>query len=123
MSVARIQGTISPLLAVPPLLWVVPVLAEKARLLQYQDHQGGDKLFVDCGNGLSLVDPKTGAPIATELFAVWGASKYAYAEATPAPQLDRLHVRAFSYFGCLLKIVVRIVLRAPSAERAATSQS
>jgi hypothetical protein len=40
---------------------------------------------------------------------VWGASNYTYAEATLTQQLPDWigsHVRAFSYFGCLPKIVV-----------------
>jgi transposase len=49
----------------------------------HQDHRGGEKLFVDYGAGLTLVDPKGGELISTELFvAVWGASNYTYAEAT-----------------------------------------
>jgi len=75
-----------------------------------QDHRGGEKLFVDYGEGLSVVDPKTGDPITTQLFvAVWGASNYSYAEATLTQQLPDWigsHVRAFEYFGCLPKIVV-----------------
>ena len=75
-----------------------------------QDHRGGEKLFVDYGAGLNLVDPQSGAPIKTELFvAVWGASNYTYAEATLTQQLPDWigsHVRAFEYFGCLPKIVV-----------------
>ena len=75
-----------------------------------QDHRGGEKLFVDYGEGLSLVDAKTGEPITTELFvAVWGASNYSYAEATltqQTPDWIGSHVRAFEYFGCLPKILV-----------------
>ena len=75
-----------------------------------QDHRGGEKLFVDYGEGLNLVDSKTGEPIKTQLFvAVWGASNYTYAEATLSQQLPDWigsHVRAFEYFGCLPKIVV-----------------
>jgi transposase len=75
-----------------------------------QDHRGGEKLFVDYGEGLRIVDPQSGEPIKTELFvAVWGASNYTYAEATLTQQLPDWigsHVRAFSYFGCLPKIVV-----------------
>ncbi len=75
-----------------------------------QDHRGGEKLFVDYGEGLSLIDPHTHEPIKTELFvAVWGASNYVYAEATLTQQLPDWigsHTRAFSYFGCLPKIVV-----------------
>jgi transposase len=75
-----------------------------------QDHKGGEKLFVDYGEGLSLVDPQTSDPIKTELFvAVWGASTYTYAEATLTQQLPDWigsHTRAFDYFGCVPKIVV-----------------
>jgi len=75
-----------------------------------QDHRGGEKLFVDYGEGLSLIDPQSGAPVKTQLFvAVWGASNYSYAEATLTQQLPDWigsHVRAFEYFGCLPKIVV-----------------
>src|SRR5438445_357543 len=75
-----------------------------------QDHRGGEKLFVDYGEGLNLVAPKSGEPISTQLFvAVWGASNYTYAEATLTQQLPDWigsHVRAFSYFGCVPKIVV-----------------
>src|SRR6266508_6504419 len=75
-----------------------------------QDHRGGEKLFVDYGEGLSLIDPQSGEPITTQLFvAVWGASNYTYAEATLTQQLPDWigsHVRAFSYFGCAPKIVV-----------------
>jgi len=51
-----------------------------------QDHRGGEKLFVDYTDGLKLVDPRTGDPIATQLFvAVWGASNYTYCEAPSLP--------------------------------------
>lgn len=75
-----------------------------------QDHRGGEKLFVDYSAGLSLVDPKGGQSIPSQLFvAVWGASNYTYAEATLTQQLPDWigsHVRAFSYFGCVPKVVV-----------------
>lgn len=75
-----------------------------------QDHKGGEKLFVDYGEGLNLVEAKSGEPIPTQLFvAVWGASNYTFAEATQTQQLPDWigsHVRAFEYFGCLPKIVV-----------------
>jgi len=80
-----------------------------------QDHRGGEKLFVDYGEGLSLIDPQTHEPIKTQLFvAVWGASNYSFAEATLTQQLPDWigsHVRAFEYFGCLPKIVVPDCLR------------
>jgi transposase len=75
-----------------------------------QDHRGGEKLFVDYGEGLNLVDVKSGEQISTQLFvAVWGASNYSFAEATLTQQLPDWigsHIRAFEYFGCLPKIVV-----------------
>jgi transposase len=75
-----------------------------------QDHRGGEKLFVDYGEGLSLIDAQTHEPMTTQLFvAVWGASNYTYAEATLTQQLPDWigsHSRAFSYFGCVPKIVV-----------------
>ena len=75
-----------------------------------QDHRGGEKLFVDYGESLSLVDPQSGEPISTQLFvAVWGASNYTFAEATLTQQLPDWigsHTRAFSYFGCVPKVVV-----------------
>jgi len=75
-----------------------------------QDHCGGEKLFVDYGEGLKLLDPQSGAAVSTQLFvAVWGASNYTFAEATLTQQLPDWigsHTRAFSYFGCVPKIVV-----------------
>jgi len=83
---------------------------EKLDYSMRQDHRGGEKLFVDYGEGLNLVDPKTGEPIKTQLFvAVWGASNYTYAEATLTQQLPDWigsHTRAFAYFGCVPKVVV-----------------
>ena len=75
-----------------------------------QDHKGGEKLFVDYAEGLSLIDAQTSDPIKTQLFvAVWGASNYTFAEATLTQQLPDWigsHVRALAYFGCAPKIVV-----------------
>jgi transposase len=75
-----------------------------------QDHKGGEKLFVDYGESLSLIDPQSGEPITTQLFiAVWGASNYTFAQATLSQQLcDWIgsHVKAFAYFGCVPKVVV-----------------
>lgn len=75
-----------------------------------QDHVWGEKLFVDYGEGLNLVDPKTGEPVNTHLFvAVWGASNYTYAEASLTQQLPDWigsHIRAFEYFGCVPQMVV-----------------
>ena len=71
-----------------------------------QDHKGGEKLFVDYGEGLSLIDPQTGDPIKTELFvAVWGHPL----TLSPKPllpsncRLDRLPYPSLDYFGCAPK--------------------
>jgi transposase len=75
-----------------------------------QDHRGGEKLFVDYGEGLKLLDRQNGEAVSTELFvAVWGASNFTYAEATLTQQLPDWigsHTRAFAYFGCVPRIVV-----------------
>ena len=75
-----------------------------------QDHAWGEKVFVDYGEGLDLVDPKTGEAVPTHLFvAVWGASNHTYAEASLTQQLPHWigsHVRAFEYFGCVPEAVV-----------------
>lgn len=65
---------------------------------------------MDYCDGLSIVDPRTGEMIPTQLFvAVWGASNYTYAEASLTQQLPcwiGSHVRAFGYFGCVPYVVV-----------------
>jgi transposase len=90
--------------------WLYRSWQKKLDYSMRQDHRGGEKLFVDYAEGLSLVDPKTAEAVPTELFvAVWGASNYTYAEATLTQQLPDWigsHVRAFFYFGCLPEIVV-----------------
>ena len=74
------------------------------RLSMRQEHRAGEKTFVDyAGQRPTLVDPRTGARTAVELFVgVLGASNYTYAEATATQQLpDWLasHSRMFAYFG------------------------
>jgi transposase len=90
--------------------WLYRSWQKKLDYSMRQDHRGGEKLFVDYGEGLKLVDPKTGELVGTQLFvAVWGASNYTYAEATLTQQLPDWigsHVRAFAYFGCVPKGVV-----------------
>ena len=75
-----------------------------------QEHRAGEKLFVDYADGLSIVDPKTGELILTQLFVgVWGASNYTYAEASLTQELPNWiasHVRAFQYFGCAPRVLV-----------------
>jgi transposase len=75
-----------------------------------QEHRGGEKLFIDYSDGLSIVDTLTGELTLTQLFlAVWGASTYTYAEATLSqtlPDWIGSHGRAFAYFGCVPRVLV-----------------
>jgi len=75
-----------------------------------QEHRGGEKLFVDYSDGLSIVDILTGEMTLTQLFvSVWGASSYTYAEATLSqtlPDWTTSHVHAFEYFGCVPRVLV-----------------
>lgn len=75
-----------------------------------QEHKAGEKTFVDFGKGLNLVDPKTGAPIPTQLFvSVWGASNYAFATAVLGEDLSNwigVNVSALEYYGCCPKAIV-----------------
>ena len=75
-----------------------------------QVHRGGEKLFIDYSDGLSIVDVVTGEFILTQLFlTVWGASNYTYAEATMSqtlPDWIGSHVRAFEYFSCVPRVLV-----------------
>ncbi len=69
-----------------------------------QDHKGGEKLFVDFGEGLWIREPGTGVLIPTKLFvAVWGASSYLFAHATAGEDLRSwigAHVKCFEFCGC-----------------------
>jgi transposase len=75
-----------------------------------QEHRGGEKLFIDYSDGLSIVDRVTGEFILTQLFlAVWGASNYTYAEAALSqtlPDWIGAHRRALEYFRCAPRVLV-----------------
>jgi transposase len=75
-----------------------------------QEHRGGEKLFIDYSDGLSIVDTATGELMLTQLcVAVWGASNYTYAEATMSqtlPEWISSHNHAFEYFGCVPRVMV-----------------
>src|SRR4030043_12973 len=75
-----------------------------------QEHRGGEKLFIDYSDGLSIVDMTTGELILTQLFlAVWGASNYTYAEATLSqtlPEWIGSHKRSLEYFSCVPRVLV-----------------
>ena len=83
---------------------------KKLDYVMRQEHRGGEKLFIDYSDGLSIVDRLTGEMTLTQLFvAVWGASNYTYAEATLSQALaDWIgsHTRAFEYFGCAPRVLV-----------------
>jgi transposase len=85
--------------------------AAKLDLVMRQDHQAGEKLFVDyAGQTAEVVDPDTGQVQQAQIFvAVLGASNYTYAEATWTQRLPDWigsHQRAFSFFGGVPDIVV-----------------
>jgi transposase len=81
-----------------------------------QDHQAGEKLFVDyAGATLPVHDPQGGPVRPAALFvAVLGASNYTYAEATASQGLEDwlgAHVRTFEFLGGLPKLVIPDNLR------------
>lgn len=83
---------------------------KKQRISMRQTHKAGEKLFIDYGEGLSIINRLTGETIPVTMFiSVWGASNYTYAEASLS-QTSRewimSHVHAFEYFGCVPHIGV-----------------
>ena len=83
---------------------------KKLDYVMRQEHRGGEKLFIDYSDGLSIVDAATGELILTQLFlAVWGASSYTYAEASLSqtlPDWIGAHRRAMEYFECVPRVLV-----------------
>jgi transposase len=82
-----------------------------------QTHVGGEIAFVDysCPR-TSFVDFDTGESTPVELFVFcWGASHGLYADAQESQSLANFmmgHVRAFEFFGCVLRITVPDNLKA-----------
>lgn len=81
-----------------------------------QEHRAGEKLFLDfSGDGLEIVDPKTGEISTAKLFvAVLGASNLTYVEpvlSEDLPTWTGCHVRALEYFGGVAAIWVPDNLR------------
>ena len=81
------------------------------KLSMRQIHRAGEKLFVDyCGPTLPVINPDTGEVRDAQVFvAVLGASSYTYAEATwtqSLPDWIGAHVRAFSFFGGVVEVIV-----------------
>jgi transposase len=76
-----------------------------------QDHQPGEKLFVDyAGDTVPIHNPQTGEVSPASIFvAVLGASSYTFAEATASqtlPDWIGSHIRAFEFFGGLPRLVI-----------------
>ncbi|MFH1379843.1 MAG: IS21 family transposase [bacterium] len=83
---------------------------KKRTLCMRQNHKSGEKVFVDYGDGISIVDKTTGELIPTQLFVgVWGASNYTYAEASHSQKQREwvmAHVRMFEHSGCVPRVIV-----------------
>ena len=76
-----------------------------------QNHQGGEKVFVDyAGPGIGISDSKTGAIHEAKLFVgVMGASHYVFAEATLSRQIPDWigsHVRMLEFFGGVPRMII-----------------
>jgi transposase len=76
-----------------------------------QEHQAGEKLFVDyAGLTIPLYEPQGGPVRCASIFvAVLGASNYTYAEATESQELENWigsHIRTFEFLGGVPKLVI-----------------
>jgi len=82
----------------------------KLNVSMRQEHRAGEKVFIDYGNGLRIVNAKTGEITLVELFVgVWGASNFTYAEASirqDEESFQMSQVRMFEYGGCVPWIIV-----------------
>ena len=83
----------------------------KLKVTMRQKHKAGDKLFIDyAGSTFPIIDRISGEIREAQIFvAVMGASNYTYAEATwtqSLPDWISSHVRAFSYFGGVVALLV-----------------
>lgn len=95
------------------------LLREYQKRLHYslrQDYKAGEKVFLDFGKGLCLVDPQTGERIPTHLFvAAWGASNYTFVRAVLHQDLANwigVNVAALNFFGVCPKVEVPDNLKA-----------
>jgi transposase len=85
--------------------------AKRLSVTMRQSHRAGEKLFIDfSGDGIDVVDPKTGECQKARLFvAVLGASNLTYVEPTLSEDLPTwigCHVRAFEFFGGVPEVLV-----------------
>ena len=89
---------------------------KKLQFSMRQEHKGGEKAFLDFGDGLFIVDPKTGDKNPVKLFvSVWGASSYTYAHATMGEDLESwidVNTKALEYSKCAPKALVPDNLKA-----------
>jgi transposase len=84
---------------------------KKLSCVMRQDHKAGEKCFVDySGNGINIVDPRTGEIQKCELFVgVLGASSYTFAYATPSQDLASwllAHVKMYEFFNGVSELTV-----------------
>jgi transposase len=78
--------------------------AQTVTVTMRQPHRAGEKMFVDfSGDGIDIVDPRTGECVAAKLFvAVLGGSNLTYAEPVLSEDLPTwvgCHVRALAFMG------------------------
>ena len=89
---------------------------KKLQFSMRQEHKGGEKAFLDFGDGLFFTDPKTGDKIPVKLFvSVWGASCYTYARAMVGEDLESwidVNAKALEYFKCAPRALVPDNLKA-----------
>lgn len=93
--------------------WFSEQVSKYRRSVNYsmrQEHNAGEKSFVDFGSGIDIVDRANGKLISTKIFVfVWGASKKIYAEAVLNEDIAswiKANVNALEYFGCCPKAIV-----------------
>lgn len=89
---------------------------KKLSVVLRQAHRGGEKVFVDFCDGISLIDPRTGELIPTQLFVgALGASSYTFAIATLSQQVPvwlDCHVRMYEFFSGVSSLTICDNLRA-----------
>ncbi len=83
---------------------------KKLSVVLRQSHRGGEKVFVDFCDGISLIDAYTGEIIPTQLFVgALGASSYTFAIATLSQELPvwlDCHVQMYEFVGGVSALTV-----------------
>ena len=83
---------------------------KKLSVVLRQSHRGGEKVFVDFCDGISLINEYTGEIIPTQLFVgALGASSYTFAIATLSQELPvwlDCHVKMFEFVGGVTALTV-----------------